>query len=109
MPAAWVIRNGFADPMALWRGRYTTEDGGRELIDAAGGLQFMFERGLRDAGVPAIGGDPQAGDVAVLELLGEQAGAVYTGERWALVADRGLAFVGVRPEVVVQIWRVVNG
>lgn len=107
-PADWAMANGHPDPMAAWRGAYASESGAIDLIDAAGSLCALFERGMTSAGLERVG-EPEPGDIGVLQVLGEQAGAVYTGKRWALVADRGLAFASIEPEHVLQIWRVANG
>lgn len=108
-PAAWAIANGFADPMADWRGRYATETQALDLIAEAGGLADLFVRGMAAANIPEATGEFQPGDIGVVQLLGEQAGAVYTGKRWALVADRGMAFASIDRQYVVRAWRVANG
>lgn len=108
-PAAWAIANGFVDPMAEWRGRYETEGQALDLIADAGGLADLFVRGMAVANIPEATGDFQPGDIGVVQLLGEQAGAVYTGKRWALVADRGMAFASIANEHIVRAWRAANG
>lgn len=110
MPAAWAIACGWRDPMAGWRGSYATEAEGENLIYDAGGLDALFARGFAEVGVPeAPPGDFRAGDVGVVEILGEQAGALYTGKRWGLVATRGMAFASLETECLVRVWRVANG
>jgi hypothetical protein len=37
--------------------------------------------------------------------MGEEAGGIFTGERWAIVPDRGLAFVRLPEANVVGVWR----
>lgn len=108
-PAAWAIANGCPDPMADWRGRYHTEAQALDLIADGGGLADLFTRGFSGAGVSPVEGPFRAGDIGVVQLLGEQAGAVYTGKRWALVADRGMAFASIASEHIVRAWRVENG
>lgn len=108
-PAAWAIANGYPDPMADWRGQYETEAQALDLIADGGGLADLFARGLDAAGLPRAAGEFVPGDIGVVQLLGEQAGAVYTGKRWALVADRGMAFASIGAEFIVRAWRVANG
>jgi len=108
-PAAWAIANGYPDFMADWRGRYETEAQALDLIAEAGGLADLFSAVLDEAGLTRVVGDFEPGDIGVVQLLGEQAGAVYTGKRWALVADRGMAFASIASEHIVRAWRVANG
>lgn len=95
--------------MAEWRGRYATETQALDLIAEAGGLADLFVRGMAAANIPEATGDFQSGDIGVVQLLGEQAGAVYTGKRWALVADRGMAFASIDRQYIVRAWRAANG
>lgn len=108
-PADWAISQDWADPMAAWRGRYSTEAGALDFIAEGGGLADLFAEGMAAANIPEATGDFQPGDIGVVQLLGEQAGAVYTGKRWALVADRGMAFASIEREHIVRAWRVANG
>lgn len=106
LPCDWLVACGTPDPMAEYRGAYATEAEAQEIIARAGSLVALFDRGMRSAGVSRVRGwKYQPGDVAVVELLGEQAGAIYTGERWALVADRGLAFVAFTRKHIKRAWR----
>lgn len=88
--------------MAMWRGSYSTEADAEALIGDAGGLVSMFADAL--CACPVVD-QPQAGDIGVVEVMGEQAGAIFTGKRWALVADRGLAFASLDPAHVLRAWR----
>lgn len=108
-PAAWAIEGGYPDPMAAWRGAYASETEAEQLIAEAGDLAALYARGMAEAGVPEAEGDPQPGDIGIVQLLGEQAGAVYTGKRWALVADRGMAFASIDRGCIVRFWRVRHG
>lgn len=108
-PAAWTVARGYPDPLRQWRGAYADEAGARDLIASHGGLEALFSAGMADAGVPEATGEPEPGDVAVLRALGEKAGSIYTGERWALIGDRGLVVVELGPRFVVRKWRVGNG
>lgn len=110
-PAAWAIERGFADPMAAWRGAYDTEEGAHALIDRAGGLDVLFAAGMDDAGVPEVetGAGFEPGDIGVVRLLGEQAGAIYTGVRWAFIAERGVSFATLDAGCVIRAWRAGNG
>lgn len=104
-PAEWAMAAGCPDPMAEWRGAYTTELAGEHLAEQDGGLVALFDRGMAAAGIPAVDDAWRPGDIAVVELLGRQAGAVFSGRRWAFVAARGLAFASLDAECVLRVWR----
>lgn len=101
-PANWAIECGRPDPMVKWRGAYSTEAQAEDIIADAGGLVALFSEGL--AGCDVVE-EPQAGDIGVVELLGEQAGAIFTGKRWAFVAERGLAFASLDAACLLKVWR----
>lgn len=97
-PADWIGMHGHPDPMAGRRGTYHSE------AEGEGRLVELFS----DALEPLSLGRPVVvleGDVGVISLLGRQAGAIFTGRRWALIAERGLAFASVPPECVSAVWR----
>lgn len=123
-PADWAVLCGHPDPMAKWRGTYSTEAEAEDLIAAAadageglgrGGLEMLFKEGMWEAGIPEIdgsrnsGGDVpppfEMGDIAVVNIAGNEAGAIFTGKRWAFVPDRGLGFVSLDRECIVRAWR----
>lgn len=107
-PAAWAVASGWPDPMMEWRGTYDSEDAGLALADGHGGLVTLFERGMRAAGIPSRDG-LVAGDVGVLSIRGGEAGAIFTGQRWALIAERGIAYASVEPQCVAGVWAVARG
>lgn len=98
-PADWVMNNGHPDPLADWRGQYATDDFGEA------GLIDLFADGADAAGLAATD-VPREGDVGIISLLGRQAGAIFTGRRWAVVAQRGLACASLSPDCVLRAWRV---
>lgn len=103
MPAAWAMETGADDPMAAWRGAYSTDDEGERLADEAGGLAVLFDRAFPGIGWQRVE-DLQPGDVGVIDVQGLQAGAVYVGPRWAFVATRGLGMANIEPEYVRAAW-----
>lgn len=109
-PAAWALEAGCADPMAAWRGEYSSEVEAEFLIADAGGLDVLFAQGMAAAGIPTVEGEPyRMGDIGVVRLLDDYAGAIFTGRRWAFVADRGLAFVSLDADCVIAAWRPEHG
>lgn len=106
MPAQWAIDNGLPDPMAQWRGAYHTEEGALALIEGAGGLVQLFRCGMQSANIPERRGDLEIGDIGVLLVGDQEAGAIFTGKRWAFVANRGLAVASVEIEAVSAAWSV---
>lgn len=108
-PADWAIECGWPDPMAEWRGQYTTEDEALALIAEAGGLAELFRRGMASAGIP-LAAKAVAGDIAVIRLDDEhEAGAVFTGKRWTFAAVRGFAASSIDPAYISAIWAVGHG
>lgn len=107
-PAAWALANGWPDPMARWRGAYSTEAEAELLIGEAGGLLALFRTGMGDAGIPEAEA-PSLGCIGVICVGDEEAGAIYTGKRWALVAEKRLVYVSVEPELVTGLWAVAHG
>jgi hypothetical protein len=108
-PAAWVMANGLPDPMAQWRGRYDTEEAALALIDGQGGLPALFSRAMSGIDAPLNRGEPVAGDIGLVAIYGLEAGAIFTGKRWAFVTDRGMAFVTIAPEHIVAAWSLPHG
>jgi hypothetical protein len=107
LPCDWAIVCGWPDPMAAWRGAYEADADARALIDAEGGLLPYFERAF--AAVPVRDGEARAGDVGVLSMHGAEAGAIFTGERWAFVGERGIGFASVPARAVLKAWAVRRG
>lgn len=104
-PANWAIACGRADPMQLWRGVYSTDEEAEAIIAEAGDLSLLFAIGMDEAGIREVS-DPETGDIGVIDLLGYQAGAIFTGRRWAFVpASRGIGFVSIDSSSIIRIWR----
>jgi len=91
--------------MAEWRGQYTTDVEAEEIIADAGGLAGLFATGMSLAGIPRTYDDPQEGDIAVISIDGEEAGAIFTGRRWAFVPERGWGAVSLDPSAILVRWR----
>lgn len=113
-PCDWVVLCGWPDPMAKWRGTYGSEVEADALIAQAaeygetvgmGGLLALFVDGFSEAGLPEVTGPFEAGDVGVVTLWGLEAGAIFTGKRWAFVPPRGLGCVSLDDECIVRAWR----
>lgn len=108
-PADWAVLCGRDDPMARWRGAYATADEAQAVIAAAGGLETVWALGCAEAGIPEAEGEPQAGDIGIIRMIGKQgvadSGAIFTGKRWAFLAPRGLSASSIEPEFLVRMWR----
>lgn len=103
LAADWAIARGHPDFAAEWR--TITDPADCETAPAeAGGLLALWERGIGD-GLPVVTGELVAGDIAVVGLGHLEAGAIWTGERWAMRATRGLHFVGPQMVSVIKAWR----
>ena len=101
--ADWAMVLGDPDPMARWRGAYVTEGGALELIAAAGGLANLVGPAFEEIGWRRADA-PQMGDVGVVALAGHEGAGIFSGRRWMLVADRGVAGVTFTPDHVVACW-----
>lgn len=104
MPADWAIAKGWPDFAAPWRD--ITDDAECETVAGqAGGLVELWREGIGDA-LPVAQEPYEPGDIAVLHLHKAEAGAIWTGERWALKGKRSIVIARVAPENVVAAWRV---
>jgi len=106
LPADWALACGRPDPARRWRGAYRTDEEASVIIAQDGGLAALFALGMEDAGIPEVSVPPLAGDIGVIDLMGFEAGAIFTGRRWAFVpASRGLGFVSLDASAVRRAWR----
>jgi hypothetical protein len=101
MPADWCCALGHPDFAARWR----------QIVDplecetiAGGDLLSLWVEGIGDA-LPAAPAPFQAGDIAVISRAGLQAGAIYTGQRWAIQTERGFTALPLTDSAVVKAWR----
>lgn len=101
-PCDWAVLNGWPDPMASWRGGYVDD------APARGGLLEIFAAGMDGAGLSRADA-PEPGDIGLLRIFGHEGGAVFTGQRWALIAPRGLAFASTQLANSQAVWRVARG
>lgn len=101
-PADWCMSLGYPDFAAGWR---TTLD--PAMCDAAaeraGGLVVLWDAGIGAA--MRVVDDVDAGDIAIIEAVGVQAGAIFTGGRWAVRSRRTRHFLAPSQVRVVKAWR----
>jgi len=100
LPADWCMALGHPDFAAAWR---EVTDPTDCAAFAANGLLDLWDVGIGDA-LPVVN-DLEAGDIAVLKIHWADAGAIYTGERWALRRPRGLFVAAPEMVAVVKAWR----
>lgn len=102
--ANWCIALGHADFAAPWRD--ITEAAACEAVPArAGGLAILWDRGIADA-LPAVSSGFALGDIGVVASHGFEAGAIFTGERWAIRnAGGGMSFIALPDRATVAAWR----
>lgn len=104
----WAIVCGYLDPMVLvWSGKgYNSETSALRRIHEGGGLVALWTAGMDHVGMPEATGDPEAGDIGVIERPtvcgGNQALGIYTGQRWVTLA---LAGIESGPANIVKAWR----
>jgi hypothetical protein len=101
MPADWCLAQGHPDFAARWRS--VTDPVECEAI-ASGDLLSLWDEGIGDA-LPVVAPPFQPGDIAVIGRAGLQAGAIFTGERWAIQTERGFGAVPLPESAIVKAWR----
>lgn len=103
MPADWCASLGHPDFAAAWR----------DIVDPAlcesvpenaGGLLNLWELGIGSA-LPEVATPLQAGDIAIVTAFGLEAGAIWTGERWAIRGQRTMHWIAADGAVIVKAWR----
>ncbi|WP_447724641.1 hypothetical protein [Sphingomonas koreensis] len=103
MPADWCIRIGHRDFAAEWRDlddACDCETAPRE----AGGLVVLWELGIRDD-IPRVGPPYAAGDIGVVAFHGLEAGAIFTGDKWAVRTRTGISFARLPVTAIAGAWR----
>lgn len=101
MPADWCRVLGHPDFAARWRDVVNPAE--CETI-AGGDLLSLWDEGIGDA-LPVVTAPFLAGDIAVIRRLGLQAGAIFTGARWAVQSEHGLAALPLLDSAIVKAWR----
>jgi len=101
MPADWCVALGHPDFAAPWRD--VTDPADCDAI-ADGDLLTLWGAGIGNA-LPVVSPPYRAGDIAVIAHLGLQAGAIFTGERWALQTSTGFAALPLCGDAIVKAWR----
>lgn len=101
--ADWLIQCGYPDYADGFRD-ITDPEECRIVAEARGGLGELWE-GLFAGAVPWADAPWRPGDIAVVAIGPHEAGAIFTGERWALRQDHGLSFGSPEFLVVTRGWR----
>lgn len=95
------------DPMAKWRGKYHDEAGARAFIDAANGNGSLIQEGLASIGIhPRLIGEPARGDVALLDIRGDQICGLYLGCGFTIAKGMGVCAIQTKIKPV-KAWRCV--
>jgi hypothetical protein len=101
--ADWCMTKGYPDFAAPWRDIVDPDECERVVIEA-GGLAVLWDRGIGDA-LPDASAPYQPGDIGVVTAHGLEAGAIFTGERWAIRRQRGHLYAHPSLVAVVAAWR----
>jgi hypothetical protein len=112
LPADWCLTLGYPDFAEQWRDIVEVAD--CEAV-AADGLVALWDRGIGDALPSFVPDDPdgslpvemlQPGDIVVVALEHiDEAGAIWTGQRLAVKASRGLHFLPPDGLRIMKAWR----
>lgn len=100
--ADWVLRNGYADPAAPYRGRYHSALGRERIIRREGGLLALMSAGAARSGLSETA-SPVQGAVGLVALRDVPLAAICVGDRWAFKAQGGLL---VDRAEVIKAWGV---
>ena len=97
----WAQRNTGIDGGAPWRGRYATALGCIRTLNRAGGMESCIERGAALAGMVEVEGEARPGAVGLVEAMTAKGpslvGAIFTGERWAVLTPSGVLSIRTKP------------
>lgn len=99
----WAERNTGIDGGAPWRGRYRTALGCIRTLNRSGGMEACIERGAALAGMTLAqtDGDIRPGAVGLIMAPTAKGpaptGAIFTGERWAVLTPQGVLSMRATP------------
>lgn len=97
--ADFVLAEVGVDPLARWRGRYSTEAEADAILRANGGLVGVLAEGL-DPLLPRAG----AAMVGILDTPAGSVGAVATPHGWAAMTGQGMARLRADAAIVQAQW-----
>jgi len=104
--ARWIVDQGHGNPMDHIGHSYATKLGAIRVIRRGGGLVALWSKGMDAIGLTAVT-EPSPGAVAVISVPTDdaldQACGIWTGQRWAMLHERGLVFGVGEP---LKIWNV---
>jgi hypothetical protein len=105
--ANWVRERRGIDPLAPWRGGYSSDDEAEEHIrQYGGGLMRSVSMALRQAGLMPTD-QPQPSDVAMIALDNTQrACAIRTPKGWIVRLRDGLSLFPPAQIRLLRAWRV---
>jgi len=94
----YLAQAGYRDVAVQFRGTYDTESGAQAHMDANGGAEGLIDL----TGAPRASGEPQRGDVVVIQGIG----ALCTGDMFALRLERGVVELNKRFVTPTAAWKV---
>ena len=103
MAADWCIALGHPDFAAAWRGVTAPADCEAAPADV-GGLVILWDRDIGEA-LPEAVAPFEAGDIGVIAAHGFEAGAIFTGAKWAVKTPRGLSLATLPDHCIAKAWR----
>ena len=93
------MSQGHPDFAHAWRGDMTDA----ECEEAsANGLLRLWDEGI-GAGLLETT-LPKTGDIAVVRFLGHETGSIFTGDKWAIRSEKGIAFIAQNRIAVLKAW-----
>lgn len=103
--ASWAIWLGHRDPAQHLRGTYSTDEGYRAIVSAAGGVVPLVERCVARINGKRIQ-QPSCGAIGVIgsaSNIQHQFGSIFDGERWRVRFTNKIGNMTARP---LAIWSI---
>lgn len=96
----WSERVTGIDGGSPWRGHYKTALGCARALKKSGGMAACIEIGTKLCGMIPVT-DLKSGDIGIVRANTDkgvqEVGGIYTGERWAVLTDKGVLTGRVEP------------
>lgn len=110
VPLQWVLdwnRHRHSREFEISYPAYASRDEAETVIEAAGGLVNVWRAVARQVGLTEHYQNPEIGDIGIIETrLGQVGGIFLHGGAILWRAEQGVRVIGVRPRLIVKMWRM---
>lgn len=105
--ANWAAICTQSDILDWWKGAYDNELDALNLIHENGGLYAIFSNQLGKHGREVA--TPDAGCIGLMKTKGQKVGAIFSGERWIVLSEKGIRAFPHKPNMVSAMWAINHG